>query len=128
MTRDVYQEAESRLAQSGQVVFNRVVDALVESELVKRTNMLTELSAKLVEAKKKRERIKPDQAAYGEKGELLSASYSKAKIDEKTALDKQIDRLEKAIDAALADPPDYKPASQLVGGKKDAAPATSDEA
>lgn len=100
---DVLSEISETIKNDGNAtVMARVKEAFVERELQKRTDALVKAFDKLTEARSDLKKIKPDVVAYDEDGKEVSASYSKAKIDERKKAQEKVGKIESAINAALA--------------------------
>jgi hypothetical protein len=99
MSLPIVDAVKSRLNNTGGQLAKYVEDRLVEEELRKREVIVFEAFAKLQELVGLHSKIRPDDVTYNGDGEKASETYSKKKIDEKMALKKAIEKLDKAINA-----------------------------
>lgn len=99
---DILAEVASTLKSSSETVKKRLVDTLVEREVVNRVDMLDKALVRLKDAKKEFDKIKPDVDSFDADGKLVSSLYSKAKADERKKAGELKEKLEKAIDQALS--------------------------
>lgn len=81
----------------------RVVDALVEEEMDCRTDLLTKALARRKAQAKEVEKIKPDQEGFDVNGKVISQSWTRAKLVERTKAIKALSSIDKAINAAVND-------------------------
>ena len=104
-----------RLGSSGTAVRERVIDTLVEREVVSRVEVLDKGLAKRSEYERELRKIsKPDVETYDAEGKPVSATYSKARIDELKKSREQLTKLEGAIDKALVSN-DFSKLREIVG-------------
>lgn len=115
---NIMQTVAERIKTSGPVVSEAVVSELVQREITKRTQMVVKGFDALDKANKDLAKIKPDQQSFGADGVKVNEFYSKAKIDELNKAKSVRDKLEKALNKALGDQPDYSELSNLIGGDK----------
>lgn len=92
-----------RLKYSTGSVSDRVVDALVEKELAKRVELILAALGERDRLKKEQNKLKPDNVSYDADGKIVGESFSKGRLDELNKNKAQLEKLEKAIDAALTD-------------------------
>ena len=101
---------------AGPQVRERVKNTLVEAELSKRADMILKGLNKRDEAQKAINKIKPDQIAYDADGKKTSETYSKAKVDELNKAKQQLASIDKALEEALSDTPNFDKLAKAVGG------------
>lgn len=94
--------SETIKADAAAEVVSRVQATFVERELTKRTDALVKAFDKLSSAKSDLNKIKADVVAYDEDGEVASTNWSKAKLEERNKARKAVQKVEEAINAALA--------------------------
>ena len=82
-------------------VLKRVKDTFVERELARRTDALVKAFDKLSAAKGEAAKIRPDSVLFDAEGKQTSASYTKGKLEELNKANKQIEKIQGAISAAL---------------------------
>lgn len=90
-----------QISDLGPKVQDKVVGALVDRELDRRSDALVQAIDHLAKFEKELKKLGPDQIAYNEKGEKTSETYSKARTEEREKLAKKIDKYTKAITKAL---------------------------
>lgn len=94
----------------------RVVDALVEEEVVIRADLLTKALAKRKAQQKELDKIKPDHCTFNEDGSPFStSSWSKAKLGERAKALKSLNKIDKAINAAVNNA-DYEGVKKFAQG------------
>ena len=101
-SEDVSVLVKKAIKNSASVVKNKVVDLFVNEEIDKRVKSLHSAYVKLKELRNAVNKIKPDNVNYDEEGQVTSQSYSKAKVDELKKSKERVVKLERAIDAAIA--------------------------
>lgn len=82
-------------------VEDKVVDALVDRELEKRSTALVSAMDKLTKLETELNKFKADQVSYNDAGEKVSETFSKAKLEERTKLNGKIIKMTNAINKAL---------------------------
>jgi hypothetical protein len=83
-------------------VENKVVDLLVDKEVNRRVEIITQGLGKLEELDRESRKLsKPDVETFGEDGNLSSSGYSKARKEEREKLAQRIDKLTKAVEKAV---------------------------
>lgn len=111
--------------QSKTEVRSRVVAQLVEAEIQKRAAALALALSKRQEAAKELDKIRPDIeldkirpdiAHYDENGTLAVTAFSKAVFEQKKQAKAKLEKIDKAIDAAINNA-DYQ-ALDKIGGKE----------
>lgn len=102
--------------QSKTEVRSRVVAQLVEAEIQKRAAALALALSKRQEAAKELDKIRPDIAHYDENGTLAVTAFSKAVFEQKKQAKTKLEKIDKAIDAAINNA-DYQ-ALDKIGGKE----------
>jgi len=108
-------EVAEKIGQSTSQVRERVISALVEREVVARTDILDKALAKRTELDREIRKLqKPDVEQFDVDGKVVSASFSKARVDELKKAREGLEKLEKAIDKALTDN-DFSKLKEIVG-------------
>lgn len=92
--------AES-IANLGPKVEDKVVDAIVDRELKKRSEAMVITVDKLEKLEADLKKVKPDQNSFDEDGKPMSSSWSKKALEEKNKLTQKIEKFNKAITKAL---------------------------
>ena len=83
-------------------VESKVVDLLVDKEVNRRVELITQGLGKLSDLEREARKVsKPDVEAYDEKGNLSSSSYSKQRAEERQKLADRAAKLEKALEKAV---------------------------
>lgn len=82
-------------------VEDKVVDALVDRELKRRSDALVSAMDKLDKMEKELSKIKADQISFDEDGKVVSQTFSKAKKEEKDKLSQKVQKATNAINKAL---------------------------
>jgi len=116
---DIRVTVAQRLAASGPDVLRSVVKILVNKELDDRAQLILQGMAKLAEFDGQLKKFKPDQVIMGEDGEKTTEGYSQQKFAEKKKIQENIQKVEKSIDLALGDNPDYTPLKKTLDKGKD---------
>lgn len=98
---EVLSEVSEALKGSPDTVRCRLKSALVERELAKRVELLDKALSKLGEQRKDILKMKPDVETFSEDGVKLPGTFSKAKFEEKKKAAEAMDKLQKAVEAAL---------------------------
>lgn len=98
---NLHEKIAEQLSKSGGEVTNRVIEAMVERELNKRTTAVSAVFDLLNRETANLRKIRPDVITYGEDGTKTSEGYSKAKIDERKKSNEMIEKLTKALTNAL---------------------------
>ncbi len=112
----IHEAVAEGLAKIAPVVRDRVVDTMVQRQVVKAGDAIVACMDKLNQLERDARKLVPDIVTYDEKGEPQSNGYSKARIEERKKVSDQIAKLTKAIEAAVQDKPDYGPVFQAAGG------------
>ena len=94
--------SETIKAEAGVTVVARVKEAFVERELARRTDALVKAFDKLNTLKGDFKKIKADNVLYDEDGKVASESFTKDKLEERNKAKKAVEKVEEAINAALA--------------------------
>lgn len=100
----------------GQLVEDQVVDTLVDREVTKRSEALVKVIDLLQQAEKELGKVRPDLKAYDAKGGVVSENWSKKQLDEKSKVQKKVEKLTQAINKAL-DKKDFGDVYNLASGK-----------
>lgn len=99
---NVFDRVKQTVGSSAQQIQDELVNLLVRRELDKRVSLLDSALSKLDELRKNLNKIKPDNVLYDETGAIVQNSYTKAKLDEKKKATEKVEKLDKAIESALA--------------------------
>ena len=105
---------KNRVADSGAQVLDGVVTSLTNAELKKREAMVLKGLEIIQGYDKEIKKIKPDQENYDEHNELVNATYSQSKSKELKGLKEKKAKLDKALDMALGEKPDFSKLKELV--------------
>lgn len=103
------------LSNSGETVVERVVEALVEKELLERKTKVEKALQSLESMSAELKKVKPDSVTYDADGKVKDESYSKGTIENKKKLVEKIGKLESALDKALTEN-DYQGLDKLLKG------------
>jgi hypothetical protein len=90
-----------QISQLGPSVEDQVVRALADREKNRRADALVKALDDLARFEQDFKKLKPDQVAFDDKGEKVSETFSKIRIDERDKLTKKIEKYTKAINKAL---------------------------
>lgn len=82
-------------------VSDAVVEAMVERTKKKYVDAFVICLDKLTTMEKDLAKIRPDQTSFNVKGEKLSETFSKNKLDERNKLNEQVNKLIRIMDKAL---------------------------
>jgi hypothetical protein len=102
-----------RVASASAFAADRAVDILAEQVVSKRVDQLVASMSELDRLEREFKRLGPDVVSYDVDGTAIAANYSKGRLDERTKNRKRAKRVSDAIDAALAEKPDWNKLSQL---------------
>lgn len=101
VTRSLQKEVSEKVELASKSVKDKVVEMLAEKEVQARTDATMSVLAKLNETNKELNKMKPDNVLYDVDGKEVSATYTKAKLDERKKLIEKRDSLDKALTLAL---------------------------
>jgi hypothetical protein len=118
---DIREQVAQRIAESGPAIAERVIAALTEELRAKRTKQILDAFTELDGLRLQLKKAKPDVLAYNEAAEVVSANFSKQRIEERAKLTKRINRIEAALAKALENN-DFADLSGLGGAKDKAQP------
>jgi len=93
----------------------RVVNALVEEEVGIRADLLTKALAKRKAQAKELDKIKPDHCTFNADGSPANQHWTKAKLVEKQKAEKSLNKIDKAINAAI-NTADYEGVKKIAQG------------
>jgi len=110
---DIRDGVKSR--QDSGVIRKRVVEALVEEEVTTRADLLTKALAKRKAQQKELDKIKPDHCTFNEDGSPAQQHWSKAKLGERAKAAKALNKIDKAINAAVNNA-DYEGVKKIANG------------
>ena len=113
----ITEQVITKIKGSGSVVTEAVITALAQREIDRRIKATVQGIDKLDEANKAIAKVKPDANTFDAGGALLTAGYTKGKLDELNKLKATAAKLEAALTKALADTPDYSALYNLLGDK-----------
>ena len=91
----------NKIKDLGPKVHEKVVDAVVNRELDKRSTAIVKAIDDLDKLSKQFKKLGPDIISYDEKGAKISENFSKARIDERNKASGKIDKWTKALNKAL---------------------------
>ena len=103
MTKSITEAVAKQLSEISPVVNEKVINALVEREVEKRSKLIIDGLEKLRSLQNELKKIKPDVGqSFDENGvETKPTQYSKAKYEERKKLLEQISKLQAALDLAV---------------------------
>jgi hypothetical protein len=103
MTKTITEAVATKIAEISPAVNDKVIDALVNRELEKRSEAILNGLDKLSALKKDLQKIRPDVGGYFDEdgNETKPTQYSKAKFEERKKLLEQITKIESALDKAI---------------------------
>lgn len=113
---DIRQKITQTLADIAPSVEAAVVDAMVDREIDKRSSAIVQVMDKLQRAENDLRKIKPDLVSFDENRAPVSATWSKARLDERDKQVKFIEKLTNALNKAL-DKGDFGDVYNLATGK-----------
>jgi hypothetical protein len=86
---------------SADAVREEAIEQLAGAEISSRTNLVVQAIKSLRTLADELKRVKPDQASYNDKGEVVSESFSKQAIESRNKLQARIEKLEDALKQAV---------------------------
>ena len=101
VSAEIAQEVAKQLGASTSLVKERVINTLVESEIVRRATVLSEALTKVKELQRTLQKTQPDQKTYDAAGNE-SAVFSEAKFKERKKTTESLEALEKALEVAMS--------------------------
>lgn len=103
MAKTIIEAVAQKLSEISPVVNERVIDALVEREVEKRSKMIMDGLEKLRSLQTDLKKIKPDVGqCFDEDGnETKPTQYSKAKYEERKKVLEQINKIQTALELAV---------------------------
>jgi hypothetical protein len=110
-------EIASRIASVSEAVYERVVNAIVEKEVVSRADIIAKGIGQLSDLERELARTKADSITYNDDGTVASSAWSKPKLDAKNKLVEKISKIKSALDDALSGKMDKL--SAILRGKGD---------
>jgi hypothetical protein len=114
----INEQVGEKLKAIAPVVENKVVDLLVDKEVNRRVEIITQGLGKLEELDRESRKLsKPDVESYDGDGNLSSSGYSKVRKEEREKLAQRIDKLTKAVEKAVGG--DIGDLANLVNQKGD---------
>lgn len=113
---DFLSSVKEKVSASTTDVLDRAKTALVEKELVERKDAFLAALNKLQELQREGKKIKPDDERFDADGKLVSAAYSKAKVEELKKHKEQVAKVEKAIAKAFEG--DFSKLKEAAQGQK----------
>lgn len=90
-----------KIATLGPGVADKVINTIVEKELIRRSNALVDCIDKLEKEEKAFRKLGADQKTFDEKGSVVSEYYSKARVEDRAKTKKKIEKITAAITKAL---------------------------
>lgn len=126
--KDINIKVTETLALAGNRVLETAIDRLVTAEIEKRSSALHD-AIKLAEtAQRELYKInKPDQVVYGLDNKPISEGYSKVRLEEIKKATEKLAKIEKAVEAATAEKPDYSKLYELKSVKPEKDESTGDQ-
>lgn len=94
-------QSRERIKTSGTEVVSRLVNELVDIEVQARVKALREAVSAREVAEKTLNKIQPDQASYDANGNVVSNTFSKAKLEELRKAKENLKKIDEAIDKAV---------------------------
>lgn len=110
--QDEVKKAIGLLSRSGEIR-KRVVDKLVEEEIVRLGILLAKALVKRKEQISIIDKIEPDQCGFDLNGDMVAQYWSKDKLQEKQKAIQKLAKIDKAIDLAI-DAADYSRIKQVI--------------
>ncbi len=107
------------LSNSSAMVQTNVVNHLVEIELKKRADLVLDGLKKLDEANEGLKKIKPDMTTFNGDGTKKDESYSQNKINELKKAKEKAANIEKALEQALGEQPNFAQLEKVCKGGGD---------
>lgn len=105
---DLLTEVATKVKELGPKVRERVVEARTEAVLSKRTDALAKaLDVRVTVDAELKKLMKPDAVVYGDDLQPTSQGYTEKRKKEIEDAQKKLGKIDKAINAALADNPDW---------------------
>lgn len=92
---------KAKIAESSEVVQNRLVDELVEMEVKSRVALLRDGLATRDTVEREIAKVKPDVLTYTETGAVANSSFSKAKVEELKKAKAKLAKIDTALDKAI---------------------------
>jgi hypothetical protein len=89
------------IAAAGPAILSKVVEKLATVEIEKRADALLNAVNSAVSTQRELFKVKPDVVAYNEKGEEVTANYTKPKLEEKKKLEEKLAKIEAAVTKAV---------------------------
>ena len=126
VTREtVLVKVSESIAGSGENVRNAVVEELAKREVSRRISAVVSGFDQLAEAKKAFAKIKPDQQSFDGDGKMVVELFSKPKMEELKKAQSLVAKIEKALDLACGEKPDYSLIFNLKGTGDSGATSTT---
>lgn len=101
--------------QESNIIRKRVIEALVEEEIANRADLLTKALAKRKAQNSELSKIKPDLCSFNVDGSPANYHWSKAKLGERDKALKALNKIDKAINAAINNA-DYEGVKKIAQG------------
>lgn len=99
----IAQAIADQIAKCAPATSERVINAMVEREVTKRSDAIVKVLDKLSKAKAESYKIKPDIVSYDEEGKPAVQNWSKDQLEKRKKNAEQILKMERAIDKATDD-------------------------
>lgn len=122
---NIIEAVAERLAKSGDIVAERVIDAMVEVALKKREQQVSQAFTESDNLARELAKLKFDVLTYNQDGTVAAEVFTKARIEQRAKLKSRIEKIENALAKALKYN-DWNPIAQL-GGKDTPAAAADDQ-
>ena len=113
----IHEQVAEKLSGISPAVSERVVDTLVEKEVNRRVEMITQGLAKLSDMEREMRKLnKPDVETFNHDGSPANVGFTKQKLDDISKQQQKMDKLTKALDNAI-DKGDFGDLNNLVQNK-----------
>ena len=103
-----------RLMKAGPVIAEKIVDALTDIELKRRTDLVTKAFELLTSLKEELGKIKPDRFDFDEDGVMTKKSFSPETNSKRQKLKNRMRNLEGAIDQAVSEQSNFKRLDEVL--------------
>lgn len=122
---NIREAVAERIANSGELVAERVVDALADTTLQKREQQVSQAITESDNLARDLQKLKPDALTFNQDGTVAAEAFTKARIEQRAKLKSRIEKIENALAKAL-EKNDWNPIAHL-GGKDTPAAAADDQ-
>jgi hypothetical protein len=101
-----------------QMVETAAVETMVDRMILKWKEPMVQVLDKLEELRREHGKVRADQKSFDHTGKVVSETFSKAAIDNRNKISENIAKIEKAIEAFYATPPDRTKLLELAKNLK----------